>query len=1001
MVEALTSEEIYALKLRLIFHDLPTKPADILRHEERAKKAFENFVKEITIPKVDEKLVRECDRLAAASDRLAFSKLREVLKKVGREIYGIEPGEPIVEHVVLISPTTPSQEMYQQFYEHLGERFDEDFTNNLIRIAKGRTIFEAYLAVLRGLEPIWCKVFQQHLGNSSVLDALALPADTRLPHHTVFDHLRASAAIATALHTFGDLIGLVRAEVPNVQAFISEGLKLRDLWARSWLVSAATIYALTKLFDEESGYSPDSVIMPYLLDNAFIDAWLKGKHCIEVGDVERIVQEIAESVIPGAFTLIAKPDDYEVAKRVAEYFDEAFRKVFETVKKWLKSEVELSGDFWEKIWDSNVWSPLKLSVTGKAYGKSEFEDYTRLINEVGDLLVSVKEAERGVLSRQDLWQALGEYPKLKFSGSSYNERLALTLEEDKDPRASFSKVLSKKYQEIDPTERLDPLTLTTRLLAREGLFKEVVKELFGVDNIKPKLSFLSTPDAASMEFRLTLLSLLRLKDTICLKNAQKMTENIKQLCEKFFELTKNIGVTETEELLRSRKALISLPDFNKLVKDEWLSKTDGLEPIVKLWVSFVDGEWFYPETWIRNVERWKLEEKPNQEVYNKIRKLAEEAVKNLEELYKSVKENCEGLSEETVKNNLGIDMIKLISEPKPYYAMVRADADDLGKEILSGNILITHKDAFRKLIDVGKVPIADRIDIKVKELLRPNKELEEFLSEKLKATPAYHSMVSRSLASIAQKVVELIKKYHGLPVYVGGDDLLAILPPETALEFVAEARELFSKVWLTTRDGATIAGLGPRASQSFSVLYTHYITPLTLVVKQSAKLLEAYSKETYLNFYDSTFSTFKEFRKNTVTVAKLTRSGELDFSLVPFGIKGKEEGIIEFLIHLQKLVENDNIPRSLLKELLIVLEELERSGVEAKAVVMVIKRIVERRLSTQSEEFYKALEIPNKDRDECLYLLALSFVKHPQRGRNSLIFNIIKAADIIKGVIRG
>jgi len=36
-----------------------------------------------------------------------------------------------------------------------------------------------------------------------------------------------------------------------------------------------------------------------------------------------------------------------------------------------------------------------------------------------------------------------------------------------------------------------------------------------------------------------------------------------------------------------------------------------------------------------------------------------------------------------------------------------------------------------------------------------------------------------------------------------------------------------------------------------------------------------------------------------------------------------------------------------------------------------------------------------------LYLLALSFVKHSQRGRNFLIFNIIKAADIIKEVIRG
>lgn len=44
-----------------------------------------------------------------------------------------------------------------------------------------------------------------------------------------------------------------------------------------------------------------------------------------------------------------------------------------------------------------------------------------------------------------------------------------------------------------------------------------------------------------------------------------------------------------------------------------------------------------------------------------------------------------------------------------------------------------------------------------------------------------HQQLSRALAKLAQQAQDTVRKHHGYPVYAGGDDLLALLPVNTAL----------------------------------------------------------------------------------------------------------------------------------------------------------------------------------------------------------------------------
>ncbi len=107
-----------------------------------------------------------------------------------------------------------------------------------------------------------------------------LPADSRVPDHSIWSHLDTVCAIHTAL--VGDEQGadepaLLVMSFGPVQGFIGQARSTSDLWAGSHLLSSLVWEAMKPIVNH---LGPDAVVFPALRGVPVVDEWLMGR---EVG----------------------------------------------------------------------------------------------------------------------------------------------------------------------------------------------------------------------------------------------------------------------------------------------------------------------------------------------------------------------------------------------------------------------------------------------------------------------------------------------------------------------------------------------------------------------------------------------------------------------------------------------------------------------------------------------------------------------------------------------
>lgn len=100
-----------------------------------------------------------------------------------------------------------------------------------------------------------------------------LPADTRVPDHSIWEHLDLTSALAGAFaaDSNGDA-ALLALSIGPVQGFIAQARKLDDLWAGSHLLSRLAWETMKPLAEE---LGPDAILFPRLRGLAQVDLWLR------------------------------------------------------------------------------------------------------------------------------------------------------------------------------------------------------------------------------------------------------------------------------------------------------------------------------------------------------------------------------------------------------------------------------------------------------------------------------------------------------------------------------------------------------------------------------------------------------------------------------------------------------------------------------------------------------------------------------------------------------
>lgn len=209
-----------------------------------------------------ERIVERADRWAAAADRAQFPKDAERFVPWAQVRFA-DKGE-------LIHPL--SGERYDVpnigqdvLAAHIRTASEDLFKRLICRTADGAADhFKTALAFWR---------FGPQLGGQ--LEGIGhlwglLPADTRTPDHSIWQHLDLASAFSGAMADGGEP-ALLTVSIGPVQDFIAAGRSTSDLWAGSHFLSTLAWQAM-KVIAEEFG--PDAILFPQLRGVPIVDLWL-------------------------------------------------------------------------------------------------------------------------------------------------------------------------------------------------------------------------------------------------------------------------------------------------------------------------------------------------------------------------------------------------------------------------------------------------------------------------------------------------------------------------------------------------------------------------------------------------------------------------------------------------------------------------------------------------------------------------------------------------------
>jgi len=260
---------LWLTKLAAWSHDPAEKALDLLRdpagHEGGAVRELREKIFPAGVPDAIKQAVRRADHWAAAADRPQFGA-------GGREQWAQVRFD---QRSVLIHPLSGEQFDLVKLGEidpaQIKALSQAHFASLLLRDAAGD------LDARRTALNFWR--FGPQLDSTAPgcdqLGALwqLLPADTRVPDHTLWAHLDLSSAFAAAFVSDATQdAALLAVSFGPVQGFIAAAKSTSDLWAGSHLLSRIAWEGL-KVIAREIG--PDAVVFPQLRGVPQVDLWLQ------------------------------------------------------------------------------------------------------------------------------------------------------------------------------------------------------------------------------------------------------------------------------------------------------------------------------------------------------------------------------------------------------------------------------------------------------------------------------------------------------------------------------------------------------------------------------------------------------------------------------------------------------------------------------------------------------------------------------------------------------
>ena len=259
-----SNQEFWRRKLLAFLHDPPCKCLDIKAHEEHAF----SFIKAAFAGEDDTALIRllkggsqndpsavKCsDHWASAADRFLFPK---------RLSFDFR-GNPVFKHPLggaeyPLRLPADNQEGVAAVVKILQDAVGGIDSN----IDSRRKLFLYWRRWLENaVDSASDSEFARHLAY--------YPADTRLPDHSIWNHMAVAAAFESCRSELSGLIepAFLEFQIGPVQDFIAQARSTRDLWSGSYLLSWLVAHAMKSITD---ALGPCSIIFPKLRGQGVFD----------------------------------------------------------------------------------------------------------------------------------------------------------------------------------------------------------------------------------------------------------------------------------------------------------------------------------------------------------------------------------------------------------------------------------------------------------------------------------------------------------------------------------------------------------------------------------------------------------------------------------------------------------------------------------------------------------------------------------------------------------
>ncbi|HOK34155.1 MAG TPA: type III-B CRISPR-associated protein Cas10/Cmr2 [Fervidobacterium sp.] len=337
-----------------------------------------------------------------------------------------------------------------------------------------------------------------------------LPADTRIPDHSIWEHLKVSSAINSMQMTYDGKTQLLQnnslfvMSIGPVQSFISQARKTQDFFMGSFVLSYLTFRAIEKIVKE---YGPTNIIYPDMHGQPLMDHYLKSLGIEVMNSSEGLVQQ---PTIPNRFVAILPFTDRVKIEQLAKSLEEAVRNEWHNMACAVLNKFNLLSEIRDDVIEKQnkgfpevYWAAIPLrkgnfdllpSALSDYFEEDEIRRWDELktfLDDHGDYIVNVGLLYQ--LAYSALEKSMGARKNLRDfeQTEEYGRKCHLCGEKEGVVKAGKGNLRVGKY--ISATETLCTMCFTKRAL------DVYLNEVFG--NTFRNFSFPSTAEIACSDFK--------------------------------------------------------------------------------------------------------------------------------------------------------------------------------------------------------------------------------------------------------------------------------------------------------------------------------------------------------------------------------------------------------------------------------------------------------------------------------------------------------------------